>query len=176
MTAKIVALPKLEIKPLAEEDVRRAAELVHRVWHDSYRAMLPPKLLSQRTVDYWAGYLGKRLDRCWLASVGDRPAGIVSLSSNSVDDLWVAKRYRGRGVGRRLLDTALADLEQRGFESAQAGCEDFNKAAVGFFQHLGWSVIGKEPLLGLVPGRQVTALVFSVRLADWQHLPEASRA
>ena len=138
--------------------------------------MLPPKLLSQRTVDYWAGYLGKRLDRCWLAVVGNRPAGVVSLSSNSVDDLWIAKRYRGMGVGRRLLGIALADLKQRGFEAAQVGCEDFNDAAVGFFQHLGWSAIGKEPLLGLVPGRQVTALVFSIRLADCQNLPKASGA
>ena len=176
MSATVVALPKLEIKPLTDVEVSQAAGLVHRVWHDTYRAMLPPKLLSQRTVEYWTAYFNKRRDRCWVATVGDRPAGLVSLSSNSVDDLWIAKRYRGRGVGRRLLDVALADLAQRGFESAQAGCEDFNASAVGFFQHLGWSLIGHEPLLGLVPGRQIEALVFSLRLADWQSLPEASGA
>jgi putative acetyltransferase len=164
MTATVVTLPKLLIAPLEAADVERAAELVHRVWHDTYRAALPPKLRSPRTVAYWSGYLADRCEHSWMATVGSRPAGVVSVSSNCVDDLWVARRYRGRGVGRRLLDEALADLAQRGFEAAQAGCEDFNESAVGFFHHLGWTVIGNEPLLGLVPGRQVEALVFSRRL------------
>lgn len=164
MTAAVVALPKLTVAPLEDTDVEPAAELVHRVWHDTYRAALPPKLLSPRTVAYWSGYLTDRHGRCWVAKVGPRLAGLVSVSSNCVDDLWVARRYRGRGVGRRLLDVALADLTRRGFAAAQAGCEDFNAAAVSFFRHLGWTEIGNEPLLGLVPGRQVEALVFSRRL------------
>ena len=161
MTATIAALPQRTIRAPTEDDLPAAAKLLHRCWHDAYRRHLPPRLLTGRTEDYWVDYLGKRLSRTWLAWIGDRPAGLISVTSNCIDDLWVVRRYRRRGLGRDLLDTALAHLEARGFAHAQAGCEDFNADAVGFFRRLEWTEIGSEPLLGLVPGRQVNALVFS---------------
>lgn len=161
MSASVTKLPTRSIHPLEERDLDAAAKLLHRCWHDAYRTQLPPRLLAGRTEDYWRDYLAKRLSRTWLARQGDRPAGLVSVSANCVEDLWVARRYRRRGLGRQLLDTALGDLAGHGFAHAQAGCEDFNQDAVAFFGHLGWEEIGREPLLGLVPGRQVTALVYS---------------
>jgi GNAT superfamily N-acetyltransferase len=161
MTATIAALPRRAIRAMTEDELPAAAKLLHRCWHDAYRRHLPPRLLTGRTEDYWVDYLDKRLSRTWLAWIGDRPAGLTSVTANCVDDLWVARRYRRRGLGRDLLDTALGHLEARGFEHAQAGCEDFNADALAFFRRLEWAEIGSEPLLGLVPGRQVNALVFS---------------
>lgn len=161
MTATIAALPKRTIRKLTDQELATAAKLLHRCWHDAYRRHLPPRLLTGRTEDYWIAYLTKRLPRTWVAWIGDKPAGLISVTSNCVDDLWVARRYRRRGLGRDLLETASRHFAARGFEHAQAGCEDFNEDGVGFFRHLEWAEIGNEPLLGLVPGRQVNALVFS---------------
>ena len=98
MTATIAALPRRAIRAMTEDELPAAAKLLHRCWHDAYRRQLPPRLLTGRTEDYWVDYLGKRLSRTWLAWIGDRPAGLVSVTANCVDDLWVARRYRRRGL------------------------------------------------------------------------------
>lgn len=161
MNNNVTQFPKRQIRGLATADLAQAAELLNRCWHDAYRRQLPPRLLSERTLDFWTDYLEKRQGRCWVSWVGPRPAGLVTVSANCVDDLWVLRRFGRRGHGRALLDRALRYIGERGFAYAQAGCEDFNQDAVAFFAHMGWQEIGREPLLGLVPGRQLEALVFS---------------
>ena len=63
--------------------------------------------------------------------------------------LYIADGARGRGLGRALYDTLLADLEQRGFRSAIAGIALPNAASValaralrvqrvGTFEDAGW--------------------------------------
>lgn len=166
MTVTVVSMPKLSIARLEASELDEAAELIHRCWHDTYRRELPSRLRSQRTQDYWLSYLRERRPRFWLARYGRRPVGLAGTASNCIDDLWIAQRHRRRGVGRRLLETVMKDLAVQGFEFAQAGCEGFNTSAIGFFRHLGWELIGTEPLLGLVPGRQVEAMVFSKSLGE----------
>jgi GNAT superfamily N-acetyltransferase len=169
MKAAVSPLPRRQIRALATDEIERAAALLHRCWHDAYRRQLPPRLLAGRTVDFWIGYLTKRHARCWVLWVGERAVALATVSSNSVDDLWVARRYRRRGYGRALLDEVTRQIAGRGFSFAQAGCEDFNDDAIGFFTHLGWQEIGREPLLGLVPGRQVSAVVFSRPVSGQAH-------
>ena len=161
MNDVVTPFPQRQIRPLGNDELSQAAELLHRCWHDTYRRQLPSRLLSERTLDYWTSYLDQRKGRCWVSWVGSRPAGLATVSSNCIDDLWVLRRYRRRGHGRALLTVAMEYIDSRGFGFAQAGCEDFNEEATGFFSHMGWQEIGREPLLGLVPGRQVEALVFS---------------
>jgi GNAT superfamily N-acetyltransferase len=161
MTTSVTPLSRQDIRPLTARDIEPAADLLHRCWHDAYRRQLPPRLLAGRTAAYWQDYLRGRDGRVWTSWVGRRPVAIATITTNCIDDLWVARRYQRRGFGRALLAHTLAELRARGFEFAQAGCEDFNDAAIGFFTHLGWREIGREPLLGLVPGRQVEARVFS---------------
>lgn len=164
--ATVARFPRVSLRTLEDRDIETAAKLIHRCWHDAYRRHLPPRLLSGRTLDFWSDYLAQRLTRTWFARIGDRPAGIVSASSNCIDDLWVLPRYRKRGLGGQLLAAVLNDMAERGFQHAQVGCEDFNQDTLAFFRHSGWIELGREPLLGLVPGRQIEAVVFSKSLAS----------
>ena len=43
----------------------------------------------------------------WLALADDRPAGVLLLSGDELTFLGVVPEFRGRGVGRFLLDLAL---------------------------------------------------------------------
>lgn len=165
-TATVTRFPRASLHQLTVDDLDGATKLIHRCWHDAYRRHLPPRLLSGRTLVFWDDYLTRRLSRTWLAKIGDRPAGIVSASANCIDDLWVLSRYRNRGLGSQLLTTALADITKRGYQHAQVGCENFNRDAIAFFEHHGWQELGREPLLGLVPGRQIEAVVLSKSLAS----------
>jgi ribosomal protein S18 acetylase RimI-like enzyme len=156
----VVALPSLSIRRLDAASLEEAAGFLHKVWHQTYRDQLPSGLRAQRTQAYFATYLEARASQCWTARMGRRFAGLATVSSNCLEDLWVARRYRRRGIASRLTGAAMSHLAERGFDFAQAGCESFNADAVAFFRAAGWREIGSESLQ-LVPGRPIDALVFS---------------
>ena len=88
---------------------------------------------------------------------------IVCLAGDDVESNAIELVHQRRGVGSRLLEQALADFRAAGYQGVQAGCEDFNRAACGFFERRGWQVIGSEPQR-LAPGLTIDALVYSRRL------------
>jgi GNAT superfamily N-acetyltransferase len=159
----ITQLPALEIRPLDGVEVDQAADFLARQFRDVYQSELPRSLVVQRGTAYYREYLSDRRARVIVAWYGPRPVGLASCQHNCIDDLWVARRYRRRGIGRRLLQASIAALREQGYQFAQAGCEDFNEQARHFFEHAGWDKIGSEPV-SIVPGRQIDALVFSRRI------------
>ena len=56
-----------------------------------------------------------------------------------VEDVVVAAPWRGRGLGRALLDHVLAWATERGATRAQLLVDLDNPPALEFYQHLGWS-------------------------------------
>lgn len=56
--------------------------------------------------------------------------------------LVVPEQARGRGLGRRLMHTAEAEARRRGCAHAWV---DTQFGAVGFYEHLGYSVFGRLP-------------------------------
>jgi ribosomal protein S18 acetylase RimI-like enzyme len=160
----VIALPRVRIEPLSESTLDQAAVFLLKQWRDTYRDKLPAGIVDARSAGYFRDYLSQRDACCRLAWLDRKLVGLVATRQNCIEDLWVAKRYRGRGIARSLLQAALDDLRARGYQFAQAGCEDFNGAAIAFFNKSGWRHIGGEPVQ-IAPGMRIEALVFSQRLA-----------
>ena len=55
-----------------------------------------------------------------------------------VEDMVIAKGWRSRGVGRRLLSSALDWARLRGATRAQLLVDLDNEPALGYYDHLGW--------------------------------------
>lgn len=161
----VVAFPAIRIEPLQADQLEAVAEFVNAQWRETYRNMLPASRLAERTPAYFADQLRQRQAHCWLAWSGKRLIGVISTQANGVEDLWVARRYRRRGVASRLVQTATTELAGRGFQHAQVGCEDFNDAMLAFLNATGWSEIGQEPV-AVRPGVHVKAYVYSRRLLE----------
>lgn len=161
--ADIIELPRLELRRGRPEDTRAVTELLHVAWHQTYDRVLPTQLTAPRTRDSFRDRIASGIDRAWLAWLGPRLVGYMKLTANCIDELWVAPGHQRRGVGSRLLQQALTDFRAAGYQGVQAGCEDFNRAACGFFERQGWRVIGSEPQR-LAPGLTIDALVYSRRL------------
>lgn len=156
----VVDLPRLLVETLPEAEVPAAADLLHKVWHSTYKADLPASLRRERTPEHFLDYLQTRRTQTSIARLGGRMVGLASISANCIEDLWVVKRYRRRGIGTALVNHCLAQLRHVGFDHAQAGCEGFNRDAVQFFQSLGWTCIGASTEQ-LTPALHIEALVFS---------------
>jgi ribosomal protein S18 acetylase RimI-like enzyme len=84
----------------------------------------------------------------FLALEGDTAAGFVQLypsfwsvaacRSWILNDLYVAHRYRGRGVGRELLERAQAHASATGAGGMSLATERTNLTAQRLYEGLGW--------------------------------------
>jgi len=64
------------------------------------------------------------------------------------------ERARGRGIGRELVERLLSDLRERGVAGVHLGVDDANDGAIGFYEHLGFREVGREPA-GLLMGQRL---------------------
>ncbi len=161
----VSAFPQLQIRPLSNSNLKAAGDFLHNNWLVNYRDQLPADIVNERTPEYFHRYLANKLGLTWLACLGERVVGLVTVASNCIDELWVEKKYQRRKIGSRLLDTAIEHLKHKGFNNTQVGFESFNHSARKFFQSLDWTIIGSE-FINLEPGNKIEALVYSTRLTS----------
>jgi phosphinothricin acetyltransferase len=74
-------------------------------------------------------------------------AGVAEVS------VYVAERVRGQGVGRLLLGQLVAESENRGIWTLQAGIFPENAASIALHRALGFRVVGVRERLGCMDGR-----------------------
>jgi ribosomal protein S18 acetylase RimI-like enzyme len=55
-----------------------------------------------------------------------------------LEDMIIHEKYRGQGLGKALLNEALAWVKQKGATRAQLLVDIENVPAVGYYKHLGW--------------------------------------
>ncbi len=62
------------------------------------------------------------------------------------------ERARGKGLGRALIERLLTDLRERDVPGVHLGVDATNANGIGFYEHLGFREVGREPgglLMGL---------------------------
>jgi GNAT superfamily N-acetyltransferase len=101
---------------------------------------------------YLSYHINNAASRVLLAESGGTPAGfcLVAITNNLkmflperygyLSDLYVQPRARRQGVGRRLVESELAWLAERGVTNVQLQFYQFNKAGEAF-----WRAMGFEP-------------------------------
>lgn len=102
------------------------------------------------------------LGRAWLLTVEGRDSGYaLAFWRHSIDhggriavldDLWVDPGFRGRGLGRALLEAALADAAGNGARAAMLEADAADGRAAALYESVGFvrkgtSIFMKEPAL-----------------------------
>jgi len=93
-------------------------------------------------------------DYCLVAEAGDKLVGYVVFGPENhpmastrrmatITDVYVDEGRRASGVGRELVDAALAQLRDEGFERVRLFCYIGNEAAVRFYGKLGFGPLGQ---------------------------------
>lgn len=65
-------------------------------------------------------------------------------------------RVQGLGLGRALIDRLLDQLRARGVPGVHLGVSGTNEPAIGFYEHLGFAPVAREPDGGLIMGFVLT--------------------
>lgn len=130
------------ISPVQKEDLPRVLE----VWEESVRAthlflteadIMTFKPLVRDVLAQWEG----------LFSVRDAAGSVVAfagVAGEKLEMLFVDPAWRGRGIGRRLLEHAVTR-----YGVTRVDVNEQNEQAVGFYFRMGFVVESRSPVDGL---------------------------
>jgi ribosomal protein S18 acetylase RimI-like enzyme len=143
----------MSIRLAKPEDAQRLAEIHIRAWHETYRGIMPDKLLAElsvtRSADGWAKRLGTPPERqaVWVACddlgtvVGFVTAGPTRLPELTTDGEVLAinlvNEAKRMGHGVRLMHAAAEHLIACGFTSVGLWVLEQNVGARAIYERLG---------------------------------------
>jgi GNAT superfamily N-acetyltransferase len=72
-----------------------------------------------------------------------------------LEDVFVRAAERGHGLGRALVQAAMAGARERGCDRIELDTEEGNRAAVALYESLGFSTTSKSSTRGLLLGARL---------------------
>ena len=128
---------KVTIQAVAK---KRHPELL-KVWEDSVRAT--HHFLSEAGIAFLKPLILKSYFdavelRC-AVDENDQVLGFVGLGEDKIEMLFISPEHRGKGIGSLLTDYA---VRQQG--ATKVDVNEQNPQAVGFYQHLGFRIVGRS--------------------------------
>jgi ribosomal protein S18 acetylase RimI-like enzyme len=114
--------------------------------------------VRQHSSEKYAGWLRDPASVAWIAEVepGQAPVGYLVLTKPdlplrdiSPDDaevkrVYLLNRFRGAGLGRRLMLEAEAHARSQGVRRLLLGVYSGNRAAISFYERLGYKRVGER--------------------------------
>lgn len=145
--------PEVEIRPWREIDFAPALEVVYRAYRGTVDAELNVQyrsregcadLLDALTDDVWCGRFDPALARVAVERRTGRCVGVAVASAIGpraahFGQISVHPRLQNRGVGRRMLASALAAAREAGFARATLAVTRANRAAGALYASLGFT-------------------------------------
>ncbi|MGI0117876.1 acetyltransferase [Zooshikella sp. RANM57] len=121
------------------------SELVS-VWESSVRAT--HDFLTEQDILFYKPMLADQFFpqvtlKC-IKNTDNRILGFIGTAEKNIEMLFIDPDYRGQGVGKKLLTYALNQLG-----TTKVDVNEQNDQAVGFYQHLGFKVIGRSDKDGM---------------------------
>jgi putative acetyltransferase len=131
----------MHVRPARVEDRERLLELwersvraTHHFLEDSDVVALRPLVaeeLASDALDWWV-----------LASATEAAIGFLGFASDTIEALFVDPDHHGQGGGKFLVAHAQS---LGGADSLAVDVNEQNEAALGFYEALGFSVVGRSP-------------------------------
>ena len=142
---------KITVKRMeTEEEIRGKAYVHWRCWHEAY-----PGIVSRDYLDRFTPEKAERMAFSWtegliVAKDGERVVGFVGYGDRGPEDpdtgeifaLYVLSEYHGTGVGKRLMDAGLKQLEH--YPRKCLWVLKDNARAIRFYEKCGFRPDGQE--------------------------------
>jgi len=112
--------------------------------------------VSTHSVECYRSWLADDSYKLWLVEIspGNAPIGYMVVSPAQLlaadcasrdlelKRIYIFSRFQGSGLGRRLLQEAIAEARARKVERLLLGVYEHNDAAIGFYTHMGFRKVG----------------------------------
>jgi ribosomal protein S18 acetylase RimI-like enzyme len=130
--------PGVTVRPAAAADLAAIARIWREGWADGHEGHVPEALVAGRTPASFDERARERVDQTWVAERDGEVAGFVVVVEDEVEQVYLDRRWRGRGVAERLLRHAEAVIGQGGHRTAWLAVVAGNTRARRFYARLGW--------------------------------------
>jgi GNAT superfamily N-acetyltransferase len=105
-----------------------------------------------------------------LCRLGRRRVGLLGITREPQDPaelryfeyMWVVRRFRGNGVARYMLESALAQLRANGIRTVRLWVLDGNDVAVRLYEQVGFVRNGQVQKIADRPGRYEEQMVLTL--------------
>ncbi|MBO4500995.1 MAG: GNAT family N-acetyltransferase [Clostridia bacterium] len=145
------------IKPMQTEDEMTGKGYVHwKAWHEAYPGLVDQSYLDRMTLEKCVDAAARRYtDNTLVAKDGCRVVGFAAYGACRDGDLpeagevyaiYVLSEYYGKGVGKRLMDSALKELD---LPRVAVWVLKGNGRAIRFYEKCGFCFDGAENTLNL---------------------------
>jgi len=140
--------------------VKADAGRVHRLLRDLAAALGKSEVIKSTPADIeHFGFGDNPHFEALLAFEGDEPVGLAvyffefstwrGQPGVYVQDMYVAPRMRGCGLGRELMEAVMRRSRERGGRYVKLAVYDNNEQAIGFYRSLGFEICDDEQVLAL---------------------------
>jgi diamine N-acetyltransferase len=143
----------IAIFPIGADALQRVQTLALEIWPEAYAGILPadripPMLAEIYSLETLTVDITERSHRYLLARMADEDAGFASAYRED-GRVWIKKLYvrstiRGLGLGRRLMETAVAAFP--GAASVGLFVNNGNSPAIGFYRSQGFTIEAEVPV------------------------------
>ena len=166
----------MEIRDATEEDVRDISRIYVDAWRDTYGSFVPLSYLESMSYEKEArecmefAFLSGRPRTLQVATVHGQVVGYVCAIPNTeepygydaeVAELFVDQKWRGKGIGRRLMLAATEWAIEQGFGSMVVWCWADNPNR-RFYESIGGKLLRAS--MQTVENTPLEALVFGWRM------------
>jgi ribosomal protein S18 acetylase RimI-like enzyme len=150
----------ISIRPWQEGDFARAAEVIHRSYrgrqdsriNTQYRSESGcAELLTILTDHVWCGEFLNGVSQAAYQNAAGRLVGVligsrIAPGAGHIGQISVLPSYQGRGLGRRMINRALAEYKRRGFDSVSLAVTSANASALHLYESCGFRTIHTFPV------------------------------
>ncbi len=145
------------IKPMETNAEIRGKAYVHwKAWQEAYAGLIDADYLASRTLESAERTAFRYRDRLLVALDGERVVGFAGYGpyrddtlpdTGEVYALYILKEYYGQGVGRQLMDAAMARLNR--YSRIALWVLKNNVRAIRFYRKCGFEFDGAEEILNM---------------------------
>jgi ribosomal protein S18 acetylase RimI-like enzyme len=128
----------VRLRPATAADLSAIATIWSEGWADGHEGHVPDALAAERAPASFQPRATERIDSTWVADIGGAVAGFVVVVDAEVEQIYVDRSWRGRGVAERLLRHAEAEIGKGGRRTAWLAVVAGNTRARRFYAKLGW--------------------------------------
>jgi L-amino acid N-acyltransferase YncA len=146
----VITQSGISIRPGTGSDAEGIARVHVDTWHETYRDILPPRVLSAQTyarrLALWRQTLARDMDRLVLVAEADKQViGFATSGRNrtaavpftaEMYTLYILPEWQGEGIGQELFRRSAAQLAGQGHRNLVTWVLADNPS-VGFYEWLG---------------------------------------
>ncbi len=161
----------MEIRKATIDDIKDISRIHALSWKSAYKGIIPQTYLDELKEDFWVSAFETWLnDKVLTAQVMMENGSIIGcvaygkardkslFSWGEIVSIYLLPEYFGKGYGNKLLESALLDLKQSGFQNIYLWVLKQNQRARYFYEKNKWRFNEDDECVCEIAGKQLTEI------------------